>query len=283
MNKLTRFILAACVGIALCAPPADAAFSFTKLTRLSSGQDAGPQVFSYEDAAVASATLVAANYMANDPQILEAGDLLYVRGSDAVGLYNVTVASTTASTLVALTGTAASLPECIESTVTFDPAATTFGSVEEKDVTATGAVLGDTCLVSAPYDLTNQVSAECYVDTADSVVINLRQPGVRLNGSATWDAASIADGDMESKDITVTGAAVGDPCRVAIGVDTVDLGLVGSVTATNVCTATLINNTGGAVDLASATVTAAVEDVSASAVNLASGTWNARTCTAPTP
>lgn len=79
-----------------------------------------------------------------------------------------------------------------------------------------------------------------------------------LTGSATWDAASIADGDMESKDITVTGAAIGDFVMVSMGVDVTDLVVSGQVTATNVVTATLANNTGGAVDLASTTVRAVV-------------------------
>jgi len=75
-----------------------------------------------------------------------------------------------------------------------------------------------------------------------------------LQGSAVWDAASIADGDAVSVDITVTGAALGDFVLVSIGIDTVDLVLTAQVTAANVVTATLSNNTGGAVDLASSTV-----------------------------
>lgn len=75
-----------------------------------------------------------------------------------------------------------------------------------------------------------------------------------LSGSATWDAGSIADGDMVSTDITVTGAAVGDFVMASMGVDVVDLGVSAQVTATNTVTVTLLNNTGGAVDLASTTV-----------------------------
>lgn len=79
-----------------------------------------------------------------------------------------------------------------------------------------------------------------------------------LTGSATWNAASIADGDMESKDITVTGAALGNFCLASMGVDVVDLGVSVQVTATDTVTVTLLNNTGGAVDLASTTVRVAV-------------------------
>jgi hypothetical protein len=283
MNKITRFILAAFVGIALAAPPANAAFSNSNLYRDSAGQNDGVQTWIYDEVGATLATIMGANYLAQDPQPLDVGDLITFRGSNGVSIGAVTAASTTASTVVEMTGTAAALPDCIESTVTFDPAPTTFGSVEEKDVTATGAALGDTCLVSAPYDLTNQVQAECYVDATDSVVINLRQPGIRLNGSATHNPTNVDDGDVDTDEITVTGAALGDPASCTFSLDLADLALTCSVTAANTVTATFLNNTGAAVDLDSGTITARVEDVSASAVNLASGTWNARTCTAPTP
>lgn len=78
--------------------------------------------------------------------------------------------------------------------------------------------------------------------------------GTAYNGSATWDPGSIADGDMESLNITVTGAALGDFVLVSLGTDTLDLVLTAQVTAANTVTATLANNTGGAVDLGSSTV-----------------------------
>lgn len=81
---------------------------------------------------------------------------------------------------------------------------------------------------------------------------------VPLDGSSTWDAASIADGDMEAKDITVTGAALGDYVIVSPSIDITDLQLTGSVTAANTVTAVLSNSTGGAVNLGSMTVRARV-------------------------
>lgn len=92
---------------------------------------------------------------------------------------------------------------------------------------------------------------------ADYTAIRASLAGL-LTGSATWDAASIADGDMESKDITVTGAVLGDFVLCSLSIDNADLTLIGTVTATNTVTATLANNTGGAVDLASCTVRALV-------------------------
>lgn len=76
-----------------------------------------------------------------------------------------------------------------------------------------------------------------------------------LYGSATWDAGSIADGDEEAKDITVDGAALGDPVvNTNLAIDVADLSIVAQVTAANTVTAQLGNWTGGAIDLASTTV-----------------------------
>jgi|TARA_R100000900_G_scaffold122470_1_gene96950 hypothetical protein len=80
----------------------------------------------------------------------------------------------------------------------------------------------------------------------------------RLSGfpvvSATWDAASIADGDEVAVDVTVPGAALGDFAMASLSVDVADLVLSVAVTAANTATAVLANNTGGAVDLGSATL-----------------------------
>lgn len=75
-----------------------------------------------------------------------------------------------------------------------------------------------------------------------------------LSGSTTWDAGSIADGDEEAKDVTVTGAALGDFVLASLSIDVADLVLVANVTAANTVTAILANNTGAAVDLASGTL-----------------------------
>jgi hypothetical protein len=76
-----------------------------------------------------------------------------------------------------------------------------------------------------------------------------------LSGSATWDPASIADGDEAETTVTVTGAALGDfvdACSFSI--DVADLGVSAAVSATDTVAVSLLNNTGGAVDLASSTV-----------------------------
>lgn len=78
-------------------------------------------------------------------------------------------------------------------------------------------------------------------------------------GSATWDPASIADGDEEVKEVTATGAALGDYVIASFSIDVADLALVAAVTAADTVTAQLLNNTGGAIDLGSGTVRVKVD------------------------
>lgn len=79
-----------------------------------------------------------------------------------------------------------------------------------------------------------------------------------LVGSATWDVADLATGAQESKEVTVTGAALGDFVIASLGVDVADLAVSAQVTAANTVTVTVLNETGGNVNLASTTVRAMV-------------------------
>jgi len=64
--------------------------------------------------------------------------------------------------------------------------------------------------------------------------------------------AATGSGTFASVDITVPGVALGDIVMgVSVAVDTVDAVVAGAVTAANTITLTLLNNTAGAVDLAS--------------------------------
>jgi hypothetical protein len=66
--------------------------------------------------------------------------------------------------------------------------------------------------------------------------------------------AATGSGTFASVDITVPGVALGDIVMgVSMGVDTVDGAVIGAVTAANVVTVTLLNNSAGAIDLASTT------------------------------
>lgn len=75
-----------------------------------------------------------------------------------------------------------------------------------------------------------------------------------LTASATWDPASILDGDMVAVDTVVTGAALGDFVMASFSLDVADLVLSSTVTATNTVTTVLANNTGATVNLSSGTL-----------------------------
>ena|SRR3990172_7988129 len=80
--------------------------------------------------------------------------------------------------------------------------------------------------------------------------------------SATLDVASLADAAGASNDVTVNGVAIGDICvGVSFGVDIVDVLIHGDVTAANVVTVRVQNESGGAVNLASTTIRILVADV----------------------
>lgn len=66
--------------------------------------------------------------------------------------------------------------------------------------------------------------------------------------------AATGSGTFASVNITVPGVAIGDIVMgIAVGVDTVDAVIGGAVTAANVVTLTLLNNSAGAINLASTT------------------------------
>jgi len=75
-----------------------------------------------------------------------------------------------------------------------------------------------------------------------------------FRGSATWDPGNIADGNEEAKEVTVTGAALGDQAIASFSLDVLDLALDAQVTAANTVTCVLSNNTGSGIDLAEGTV-----------------------------
>jgi hypothetical protein len=79
-----------------------------------------------------------------------------------------------------------------------------------------------------------------------------------LTGTDTWDPGSIGDGNEAVKEVTVTGAALGDLAIASFSLDVSDLAIVAAVTAADTVTVQLGNWTGGGVDLAEGTVTAMV-------------------------
>lgn len=81
---------------------------------------------------------------------------------------------------------------------------------------------------------------------------------VRLQGSKTWAAPSVASGAQTSTTVTVTGAAVGDLCTVSLSVDLQLMQLTGHVSAADTVTVVLRNGTASAIALGSGTLRARV-------------------------
>jgi hypothetical protein len=76
----------------------------------------------------------------------------------------------------------------------------------------------------------------------------------QLKTTTTWDPGSISSGASEEKDVTVTGAALGDFCLASFSLDLAGLTISSYVSAANTVTVTLANLSGAAVNLASGTV-----------------------------
>lgn len=80
-----------------------------------------------------------------------------------------------------------------------------------------------------------------------------------FGASATYDPASLADGTSATTTVTVTGAALGDFATASFGADLQGVTLDAWVSAADTVSVKFTNNTGAAVDLASATLRARVE------------------------
>lgn len=156
----------------------------------------------------------------------------------------------------------------------------TDGSTVTLDVTVPGAQLGDFAMASLGVDMLG-VTLSANVKSADIVTVTLQNesgsahdyastavlvaviPLVRaqafgLLGSVVWDPADAADGVGESKDITVTGAALGDFVLVSFSLDTQGILLGGAVKSADTVTARLQNETTSTINLASGRVRALV-------------------------
>ena len=81
-------------------------------------------------------------------------------------------------------------------------------------------------------------------------------PSQRLAGSKTYDPPNLAAGASTSTTVTVTGAVLGQPAQACFSLDTAGVALAAMVTAADTVTVILTNTTGGAVDLASGTLSA---------------------------
>lgn len=79
-----------------------------------------------------------------------------------------------------------------------------------------------------------------------------------LKGTATYDAASLADGEGATTTVTVTGAALGDVAAASLSVSVAGITVTAWVSAANTVSVRLQNESGGTLDLASGTLKAYV-------------------------
>lgn len=82
--------------------------------------------------------------------------------------------------------------------------------------------------------------------------------GDYLEGSATYDPPSLADGAGTTTTVTVTGAALGDHCVVSFGGDLSGISVTSYVSAADTVSVRLQNESGGVLDLGSSTLRARV-------------------------
>lgn len=90
---------------------------------------------------------------------------------------------------------------------------------------------------------------QLYSDIASRVNRNMG-----YDGSATWDPGAIGNGAEEAKEVTVTGAVLGDFAMASFSLDVSDLVLDAQVTDDDTVTCILANNTGGAINLGEGTL-----------------------------
>lgn len=82
--------------------------------------------------------------------------------------------------------------------------------------------------------------------------------GGRMVGTATYDPASLATGTSATTTVTVTGAALGMLAAAIFPVDLQGISVRAWVSAANTVSVLFMNDTGGTIDLGSATLTAIV-------------------------
>lgn len=106
----------------------------------------------------------------------------------------------------------------------------------------------------------NNVSNGWLQQSGDTNTIVLDGYGATLKGSATYDPPNLADGAGATTTVTVTGAALGDFVdNVSFSLDLQGITLTAWVSAANTVSVRFQNESGGALDLASGTLTAIVK------------------------
>lgn len=142
--------------------------------------------------------------------------------------------------------------------LTGDIAATHTKFIEMDEISAPANPSANKCRL---YTKDNgSTKTQLVVQFPTGVVIPLATEGTgpNLKGTATYDPASIADGTGVTTTVTVTDAVLGDFVVVSFDKDLQGIILSGYVSAAGVVSCRFQNETGGALDLASGTLSAMV-------------------------
>jgi hypothetical protein len=107
------------------------------------------------------------------------------------------------------------------------------------------------------YSRDNEAETRRQIDAALREIRASQQPLV-LQASATWNPTSLADGAVDATTVPVLGAAVGDPALAGFPAGANRVLLSAHVSAADTVHVTLMNKTGGVLDLASDTLTVLV-------------------------
>jgi hypothetical protein len=164
-------------------------------------------------------------------------------------------------------------------TMAYDPASLADGGGLTATIPVPGAALGDLVAVGFYNTLTGNLGGIMltgYVSAAGTVSARFQnETGSTRNlsagtltayvlkgfdriGTATYDPPSLADGAGDTTTVTVTGAELGDFVVVSFSNDLQGIIVQGYVSATDTVSVRFQNETGGTIDLASGTLTAAV-------------------------
>lgn len=82
---------------------------------------------------------------------------------------------------------------------------------------------------------------------------------IPLQGSATYDPPSLADGAGDTTTVTVAGAALGDFASASFSLATSGITITAWVSAANTVSVRFQNESGGVLDIGSGTLTARVQ------------------------
>ncbi len=167
----------------------------------------------------------------------------------------------------------------LHAAVVYDPPSLAINGGTSTTLTVNGAQLGDFAIASFDKNM-NAVSMFAYVSAANTVTVILQNQSGTLQdlasgvlkaivvpkdsvsgitGTATYDPASLNDGDGVTTTVTVTGARLGDIAMVSFSLDLQGIICHAWVSAADTVSVRFQNETTGVLDLGSGTITCSID------------------------